>query len=206
MPRKSAPNAITKRDAREIERRQLLVAEADRVGPAQHVVAEQLEGDRRRRAEPVRNSAASSQPAAAAAAASGTPATSDRRPRRARRAARRARAIASSQRDRLELAGAARAAALHRLRQPIGVIGDLNRRLPARAESALVDRMLRLALRASSRRPSSPRPAARCGPSRRRLPSRGPSAPQPALHNGHTLGFHSATPGTRSSSGTKRMS
>src|SRR5215813_3126716 len=30
--------------------------------------------------------------------------------------------------------------------------------------------------------------------------------PQPARHNGHTLGFHSATPGTRSSSGTKRMS
>src|SRR5687767_5139777 len=30
--------------------------------------------------------------------------------------------------------------------------------------------------------------------------------PQPARHNGQTLGFHTATPGTMSSSGTKRMS
>src|SRR5579864_7598627 len=30
--------------------------------------------------------------------------------------------------------------------------------------------------------------------------------PHPLRHSGQTLGFHSATPGTRSSSGTKRMS
>ena len=29
--------------------------------------------------------------------------------------------------------------------------------------------------------------------------------PHPALHIGHTLGFHSAIPGTTSSSGMKRM-
>src|SRR5262249_40239143 len=43
---------------------------------------------------------------------------------------------------RLEVAGAAIAGALHRLDHPIGVIGDLNRRLPARAQAALADRIL----------------------------------------------------------------
>ena len=45
--------------------------------------------------------------------------------------------------DRRELAGAARAGPLQRLRQAIGVIGDLNRRLAARAQAALADRIRR---------------------------------------------------------------
>src|SRR5207253_4286619 len=45
--------------------------------------------------------------------------------------------------DRLELTGAARAFALQRLRDAIGVIRDLDRRLPARAQSAAADGILR---------------------------------------------------------------
>ena len=48
-------------------------------------------------------------------------------------------------RDFLELAGPARAGPLQRMREAIGVIRDLNRRLPARAQPALADRMRRVA-------------------------------------------------------------
>src|SRR6185436_8975381 len=48
-------------------------------------------------------------------------------------------------RDVLELAAAALAGALARLADAIGVIGDLNRGLPARAELALADRIFRVA-------------------------------------------------------------
>src|SRR5262249_7560369 len=47
---------------------------------------------------------------------------------------------------RLEVADAASAVALERLRHAIGVVGDLDRRLPARAQRALADRILREAL------------------------------------------------------------
>ena len=89
---------------------------------------------------------------------------------------------------------------------PIGVIGDLNRRLAARAQPALVDRM-RLGLPSSflatpiCTTPAWPLRTVSTSASMTRTVT-----PQPALHSGHTLGFHSATPGTRSSSGTKRMS
>ena len=144
IPRAKKIGAETdcKARAREIDRGQLLVAEADRIGPAQHVFREEFIGDRRRRAEPFQQLRREREPAAAP---------------RAREERERLLIVSRGQRvelprelrDRLvprdvpELAGAARAGPLHRVREAIGVIRDLNRRLPARAQAALADRILR---------------------------------------------------------------
>src|SRR3954453_23530408 len=131
--------------AREVDRRQLLAAKADRIGAAHALVAHRLEHDRRRRAE-LRRELGGQRRAAAA------PRPRDERDRLLIARRRDRVQLADELADRFvpahrrEIAAAAIALALHRLGEAVGVIGDLYRRLAARAQAALADRILRLAL------------------------------------------------------------
>ena len=155
--------------AREVERRELRVAEAERVGAAQNIVAERLEPHRRRRPEPACELGEELQPPAA-------PRAGHQRQRLLIAGRGQFVQLGHQLADGLvpanlaERAGAARSIALHRLPQAIGVIGHLNRRLPAGTESAAADRDASRRLRASSRPPSRRRHAGRCGRSRRPRP------------------------------------
>ena len=100
----------------------------------------------------------------------------------------------------------ARPVRLQRLRDPVRMIGDLNRRLAARAQRALVDRMRRVALELLRQAHARRRPPGRCGPTSTSPCMTRTVVPQPARHSGHTPGFTSAMPGISSSSGMKRMS
>ena len=160
---------------RQVERRQLRAAEAQRVGAPQHVVAEQLP-DRPARARRTSPGTAArpaprwpprARPRNASALLFPLEASMSSRPVSS--------AIASSHDDRLVLGLAAIARSLQRLRDAIGVIGDLNRRLAARAQAAVVDRDARPRLPASSRRRSARRPACPLRTTSRRRPSRGRS-------------------------------
>ena len=128
---------------REIERGQLKPAEADGVGPPQHVVVERLVPDRRRGAKAgeervdQRGAAPGMRPAdpadgLRAAVAGGIDLRGHKRQR-------------FIPRHRGEGAGAAFAGAFHRTGEPVGVIRHLHRRLAASAEPALAHRVRRVA-------------------------------------------------------------
>ncbi len=140
MPRKSAPNERTNRARFEIDRRPLWAAEAQIVGPAQDVVAEDLEGEGRGRAVP-REELGDER------AAMALPRPRQERERVLGAVGGQLVELRQELRDRivpgnrLELPGAARAGALQRLAEPIGMVGDLDARLAARAQAALADWM-----------------------------------------------------------------
>ena len=128
---------------REIERRQLIAPETHRIRAPEYVVREQFDGDRRGRAKPFREFGEELEPAAPA------------RPcqdRELRLCVPRGERIQPGGQicDRIipahrsHVAAEPRAGALPGLREPIGVIGDLNGCLPARTQTAMVDRMIRL--------------------------------------------------------------
>ena len=146
VPRKSAPNTSTYRALLEIERRQLVRAETDRVGAAQHLVAENnSKVDRRRRAVALQQLRDQLETPAAA-----------------RLGQKREALLIVGRHQRIELTGqfldrfiprdvdelpaAPLARSLARLVETIGVIRDLQRRLAARAQLALADRILGVAL------------------------------------------------------------
>ena len=106
----------------------------------------------------------------------------------------------------LEIAGAARATELERIRQAIRVVEDLETGLASRAELAAVNRMLGIALELFRQAHLDD-----AGLAIGRTTSASPcitrtSVPQPAEQSVHTPGFQVAIPGTRSSSGMKRIS
>ena len=128
----------------EVHGGQLLAAEADQVRAAQHRVAKDVQLDPRRRTEPLEECRDQ------LGSAGAEPAGQNRQ---------RSRIAGSNQRvdlceqlgdrlvpgDLLILSAAARPRALHRRRQPIGMVGDLQRRLPARAEFPAADRVFGVA-------------------------------------------------------------
>ena len=129
---------------REVERRQLLAAEAAQVRQTQDIVREHFEDNRRRRAETAQEPAHDFMPDARPPRGhEGERALLSRRGERVEPRDELGRRSVPA--DRFELTAASWTDALHRSTDSIGVIGDLNRGLPARTKAAAIERVRRIA-------------------------------------------------------------
>src|SRR5438094_5115774 len=120
------------------------MSKAHRVGAAEDILAEQLEGQRRRRTVPAEEQRDQIVPAASPwprQKCKGLLIASGRQCVEARYEI----CQRLVPRDFLELPAPARAASLERMREPIRVIRNLNGGLPARTQPPLIDRMRRIA-------------------------------------------------------------